>query len=116
MTLTVRVNHCYTLWNVGSAVSNTLRNLINKKFNIRMNNHRKDANRENEPQIVQHFKLPSHNFGQHARFTLIEQLENVNTHKDLATLQLKKRDDFWIQNLKTLHPYGLNAEPNFPNQ
>ena len=30
--------------------------------------------------------------------------------KDLATLRLKKRKDFWIEKLKTLHPYGLNAE------
>ena len=36
--------------------------------------------------------------------------------KDLATLRLKKREDFWIETLKTLHPYGLNAELNFPNQ
>ena len=35
MTLTVRVNYSYTLWNVGSGVSNKLENL-KKNFNIRI--------------------------------------------------------------------------------
>ena len=86
------------------------------EFNIRLNNHRKDVNRQNAPRADQHFKLPDHNFNQHARFTLIEQLDNMRIDKDLATLRLKKRKDFWIETLKTLHPYGLNAELNFPNQ
>ena len=86
------------------------------EFNIRLNNHRKDVNRQNAPQADQHFKLPNHIFNQHARFTLIEQLDNMRIDKDLATLRLKKREDFWIETLKTLHPYGLNAELNFPNQ
>ena len=34
----------------------------------------------------------------------------------IYTLRLKKREDFWIETLKTLYPYGLNAELNFPNQ
>ena len=42
------------------------------ELNIRLNNHRKDINRQNAPQA-----------------------EKI---------------------LKTLHPYGLNAELNFPNQ
>ena len=83
---------------------------------FRLNNHRKDVNRQNTPRADQHFKLPDHNFNQHARFTLIEQLDNMRIDKDLATLRLKKREDFWIETLKTLHPYGLNAELNFPNQ
>ena len=84
------------------------------EFNIRLNNHRKNVNRQNAPQTDQHFKLPNNNFNLHARFTLIEQLDN--TDKDLATLPLKKREDFWIEALKTLYPYDLNAELNFPNQ
>ena len=86
------------------------------EFNIRLNNHHKDVNRQNAPQADQHFKLPNHIFSQHARFTLIEQLDNIRIDKDLATLRLKKREDFWIETLTTLHPYGLNAELNFPNQ
>ena len=51
------------------------------KFNIRLNNHRKHVNRQNAPRVEQHFKLPN----QHARFNLIEQLENMKINKDLAT-------------------------------
>ena len=70
------------------------------EFNIRLNNYRKDVNRQNEPQAYQHFKLPNHIFNQHARFTLIEQLDYMRIDKDLATLRLKKREDFWIETLK----------------
>ena len=66
------------------------------KFNNRLNNYRQEVNRYNTPQADHHFKLPNHNFNQHARFTLIEELDNVNIDKDLATLRLKKNEDFWI--------------------
>ena len=52
-------------------------------FNIRLNNHCKDLNIQNAPEADEHFKLPNHNFNQYARFTLIEQLNNVNIDKDL---------------------------------
>ena len=68
--------------------------------------------RQSASQADQHSKLPHHNLNQHARFTLIEQLDNVNIDKDLTTLRLKKREDFWIQKLKTLYPCGFNAELN----
>ena len=64
------------------------------EFNIRFNNHRKDVNRENAPQADQHFKLPNHNFNQHTRFTLIKLLDNMRIDQDLATLRLKKRENF----------------------
>ena len=70
------------------------------EFNIRLNNHRKDVNRQNAPKVDQHFKLPNQNFKQHARFTWIEQLDNMKIDKDLATtLRLKTREDFWIEKL-----------------
>ena len=89
---------------------------LETEFNIRLNNRRKDVSRQNASQADQHFKLPNHNFNQNARFTLIEQQDNMRIDKDLATLRLKKREDFWIETLKTLHRYGLNAELNLPNQ
>ena len=85
------------------------------EFDIRLNNHHKDFNNQNTPQADQYFKLPNQNFNQNVRFTLNEQLDNVNVDKDLATPWLKNHEDFWIENLKTLHPYGLNTEFNFPN-
>ena len=46
---------------------------------------------------------------------LIEQLSNINIAKDLATLRLKKQEEFWILRLKILQPYGFNPELTFPN-
>ena len=46
------------------------------------------------------------NFNQHAKFILIDQLDNINLHKDLAILRLIKRKDFWILRLKTLHMFN----------
>ena len=40
------------------------------EFNFKLNNHRKGVNRQNTPEADMHFNLPSHNFRQHARFTL----------------------------------------------
>ena len=65
------------------------------EFKIRLKNHHKDVNRQNAPQAGQHFKLHYFNFNEHARFTLIGQLDNVNIDKGMATLWLKKREDFW---------------------
>ena len=39
------------------------------EFNIKLNNHRKDVNRQYAPQADQHFKLPNHNFNQQATIT-----------------------------------------------
>ena len=86
------------------------------EFNISLNNHCKDVNRQKDPQADQQFNLPNQNFNQHSRFTLIKQLDNMKIDKDLSTLRLKKREDFWIETLKTLHSYGLNPELNFSNQ
>ena len=86
------------------------------EFNIRLNNHCKNVNRQNTSQANQHFKLTNHNFNQHARFTLNEQLDNMKIDKELATLRLKKHEYFWVETLKLLHSHGLNAEVNFSNQ
>ena len=52
------------------------------KFNIRLDNHRKDVNRQNAPKADEYFTLPNHKLNQPVRFTLIEQLENVNIDKN----------------------------------
>ena len=70
---------------------------------------------ENSLQAHQHFRLPGHNFNKHAKFTLIEQLNDTNIDKELLKHQLKKREDFWSIKLKNLQPHGFNTELNFPN-
>ena len=42
-------------------------------FNLRLNNHPKDVNKQNSLQADQHFQLPGHNFNNQAKYTLIEQ-------------------------------------------
>ena len=34
------------------------------QFNLRLNHHPKDVNKQNAPLVDQHFKLPGHNFNQ----------------------------------------------------
>ena len=84
-------------------------------FNLRLNNHQKDVNKRNSLQADQHFRLPGHNFNKHAKFRLIEQLNDTNIDKELLKHQLKKREDFWSIKLKNLQPHGFNTELNFPN-
>ena len=82
-------------------------------FNIRLNNHRKDANNPKSMPADLHFRKHGHSFNLHAKFTLIEQLSNIHTtDKDTLKFQLKRREDFWIQKLETLTPKGLNQELN----
>ena len=61
------------------------------------------------------FRLPGHNLNKHAKFTLIEQLNDTNVDKELLKHRLKKREGFWIIKLKTLQTNGFNAELNFPS-
>lgn len=81
-------------------------------MNIRINKHRDDVTREDAIQVCQHFNQTSHNFEDHARFTIIETLKDQN--KDLVTKRrtLEDREDFWIKKLKTLTPNGFNQTLN----
>ena len=64
-------------------------------FNI--NKHIKDADGKN-PKVVpvsMHFKQPGHNFNKHAKFTLIEQINNtINTDINTIKIKLKKKSRF----------------------
>ena len=60
-----------------------------------------------------HFKQPGHNFNKHAKFTLIEQINNkIITEIDTLKIGLKRREDFWILKPATLTPKVLNQELN----
>ena len=71
-------------------------------FSLRQDNHRKDVNKQNSLQSDQHFRLPGHNCNRHAKFTLTGQLNDTTIGKELLLYRLKKREDFWIQILKTV--------------
>ena len=48
-------------------------------FNIRLNNQRKDVSNPKSILADLHFKTSGHSFNMHAKFTLIEQLSNIDT-------------------------------------
>ena len=60
-----------------------------------------------------HFDKPGHDFDHDARFILIEQMKNhQNLTKEENRKIMEHREDYWIQKLKTLAPYGLNDKLN----
>ena len=71
-------------------------------FNLRLNNHWKDVNKRNSLQADQHFWLPGHNFNKHAKFTLIEQLNDTNIDKEL----LKHKKEVRTSGLKNYKIYN----------
>ena len=50
-------------------------------FNIRLNNHRKDLKRIDAIPAIRHFSQTGHNFEHDAKFTIIEQIRNLNKEK-----------------------------------
>ena len=48
-------------------------------FNIRLNNHRKDVQNPNAIPAWKHFNKHDHNFNDHGKFIIIEQLRNIRT-------------------------------------
>ena len=71
-------------------------------LNLRLNNHRKDVNKQKLLQTDQNFQLNGHNFNKHAKFTLIEQLNDTNINKELLNYRLEKREGFWILKIKNI--------------
>ena len=57
-------------------------------FNIRFNNHRKDAKSQASILACKHFNKQNQNFQQPAEFTLIEQIRKQTTTKETITLLL----------------------------
>ena len=71
-------------------------------FNLRLNNHRKDALHSTNTTIPasKHFAIPSHNFNRDAHFTIIETIKNRNKTLEEKRLILLRRENFWIQKIK----------------
>ena len=62
--------------------------------------------------MCKHFNKQNHNFQQHAKFTLIEQIKKQTTAEETRTLS-KRRKIFWVlKSWVCLHPDGLNQESN----
>ena len=81
-------------------------------FNVRLNKYRFDIGAEETQLIIRHFKQSDHDFERDMKFTLIEKLNNLEGDKETKRLRLKKRENFWIKELQTLYPSGLNEYLN----
>ena len=81
-------------------------------FNIRLNNHKKDIKNPNAILAYRHFQQQGHIFNSDAKFTIIDKLVNTSSSKEILHERSIQRENFWIQKLKTLVPYGLNQELN----
>ena len=80
---------------------------------LRINTHRQGVKDPNGGAFDQHFNLPGHNFNDHAKFTIIEQIRNHHENSKAENRrQLEAREDFWMLRLKTLKPSGLNDSLN----
>ena len=82
-------------------------------FNIRLNNHRKDIKSPNAIPACKHFNRHDHDFNNHEKIIIIEQLRNILTaSSETLKERLKQQENFWIMKLETLAPLGLNQELN----
>ena len=72
----------------------------------------KSKNTENPNAILacRHVQQQGHNFNNHSKFIIIDELANTSSSKETLRERLLQRENFWIQKLKTLVPYGLNQE------
>ena len=69
-------------------------------FNIRLNNHRKDLKRIDAIPAIRHFSQTGHNFEHDAKFTITEQIRNLNKEKQEKRKILQHREE--TQNFTTL--------------
>ena len=78
-------------------------------FNIRLNNHRKDANHSKSIPVDFHFRKSVHSFKLHAKFKSIEKLSTIHvTNNYTLKFRLKCHEDFTIKKLETLIPKELS--------
>ena len=81
-------------------------------FNQRLNKYRFDELMSDAQEVGRHFSQPAHDFDTDAKFTLIEKLRNLEGDKETKRKRIKTIENFWIKELKTLHPDGLNEYLN----
>ena len=83
-------------------------------FNLRLNNHRKDAKNPRRETIpaCKHYVYGAHDFNKHAQFTLVDQIKAQNKTIERKRSILSQREHFSINKLKTIKPYGLNQDYN----
>ena len=81
-------------------------------FNIRINKHRDDVLKHDAILACQQFKKCNHNFNEHARFIIIEQLKDQGRSPEIMRRILEDREDFWIKINTYKYIYKTNESPN----
>ena len=79
-------------------------------FNIRLNNHRSDVSDLTAIPSCRHFVQSNHDFNIYTKFPLIDTKTNRNKPANAIQNVLRKRENFCINIITTLHPHGLNQE------
>ena len=78
-----------------------------------MNNHRKNVEDPKAIPVGKCFNQIGHNFNLHAKFIIIEQLQDIEkTSNEMLKERLKTKKNFYIKKIKTLTPSGLNQDLN----
>ena len=72
-------------------------------FNLILKNHRKYSKKKDAFLVCTHFQKWNHIFQRDPKFVLIEQMT-----KKYNTIEELRLENFWISNLRTLYPDGLN--------
>ena len=76
-------------------------------MNWRINTHRHEVWRADDPQCDKHFQNPGHKFNEHAIFMIIEKINNASLRKQQRRSHLEHIEGFRILKL-TFSPKGLN--------
>ena len=69
---------------------------------VRINTHINGMWRADGPPCDKHFQNPGLNFNEHAKFTIIEKINNVSLPRQQRKRFLENREDFWILRFETL--------------
>ena len=70
----------------------------------------KDTKKPNYILACKYFQKQGHDFNKHTKFIIIDKLINLHDSKETLREMLVVRENFWIQKLKMLVPFGLNQE------
>jgi hypothetical protein len=75
-------------------------------FNKRMNGHRSDLTKKTLLPVSQHFVSPGHSLDDFGR----SKIYIIDHNPSWKENQRQKRESFWIRELQTLHPEGINKK------
>ena len=64
------------------------------RFNIRLNNHRKDVKKPDAILASRHLQERTHVFNKHGKFIIIDKLTNTTKSKDILRQRLIERENF----------------------